>query len=504
MSLCQTFRTAYLRTATPNREEIFVSVTPRFERGPGIRRDGLTEPRMKDPHSISYVLGHQPPAKWRDLPPTSDPFVQRAGTWTIFHHVKQFCDCFGHGYQIVGVQSCGDLTMNPWHVALIQKNGNPLLCHLSPVTGEELTEPYRERTYRCLVKWRRRPGTARGEEQSAFDFVDLQFDRPEEHYYSATVVDTALMEQWSLDEKNDVAKDIEFALSGKPIIQRKAEIPLANIIDRFQDVRHVFNLPTVAASGAFRGMAVKRLNFGEYSLYNDHNVRRAALNSPVIIDLSVPDSGVQVRLEELKKTLEARHYRFEDESPNRRGRYRLYSKSSIEIFYPHNVYPFGVIGGKTDDLVCLASGGLSGRVGNTLEGVARMMHDFFGCDEAMVLDEGYDTFLLANPNDKAREDDSDKYRYSNDEFLRKVASFTAWRTAADQRDLEKSGSHYSLDEDHKGLTAWHLNKNIYLELDSFCSENEIRPADADELDVVAVPPNRSQMRAVLIVATRAQ
>ncbi|MGH9665698.1 MAG: hypothetical protein ACRD9L_14835, partial [Bryobacteraceae bacterium] len=137
-----------------------------------------------------------------------------------------------------------------------------------------------------------------------------------------------------------------------------------------------------------------------------------------------------------------------------------------------------------------------------LEGVARMMHDFFGCEEAMVLDEGYDTFLIINPNDKSREDESDKYRYDNDDFLCKVASFTKWRAEEDEREYLKSEFQYLLDSDVKGVAGWPLNTKLYKDLQRFCVEKQVVAVGPDESDVVAVPPNRSQMRAVLILAAR--
>ena len=102
MSFSQRFNTAYVRLSSAQNEDLFLSVTPGFERGPGIRRDGLTEPRMKDPHSIEYILGSasHTMAKtrqlaWRDLPPSTDPFVQRAGTWTIVKGGMKLGHCGG-------------------------------------------------------------------------------------------------------------------------------------------------------------------------------------------------------------------------------------------------------------------------------------------------------------------------------------------------------------------------------------------------------------------------
>ena len=86
-------------------EEIFLSVTPGFEHGPGIQRDGLTSPRMSDPHSVPRIGHHFKRAPDRTLPSTVDPYVQRAGTWTLYHHLKQFVASRGAEWTVVGVQA---------------------------------------------------------------------------------------------------------------------------------------------------------------------------------------------------------------------------------------------------------------------------------------------------------------------------------------------------------------------------------------------------------------
>src|SRR5262249_2167782 len=153
------------------------------------------------------------------------------------------------------------------------------------------------------------------------------------------------------------------------------ELSLPNAIDRFQDIRHVFNVPQVTARGTYRGNAVNEVNFGEFQLYQYLNERRAALSSAIIVDLTIKDSVV-VEWEELRRRLEERHFKLVVESPTRRGQFRLYpgdtARSRVEIYFPHNVYPFGVIGTHAKEMYWLASGGLSGRVGNTLEGIARI------------------------------------------------------------------------------------------------------------------------------------
>ena len=137
------------------REDLFLSVTPGFEHGPGIQRDGITPPRMRDPHSVPRIMNPLSLPLHRNLRPTTDPYAQRAGTWTLYHHVKRFLQYYGDKWTIIGVQSNGDLTMNPWHVAYIGKSHVPNqdgeLCAL--LTENDPQEPVGSRIYRSLIKW---------------------------------------------------------------------------------------------------------------------------------------------------------------------------------------------------------------------------------------------------------------------------------------------------------------------------------------------------------------
>jgi hypothetical protein len=65
------------------REDLFLSVTPGFEHGPGIQRDGITPPRMRDPHSVPRIMNPLSLPLHRNLRPTTDPYAQRAGTWPV-------------------------------------------------------------------------------------------------------------------------------------------------------------------------------------------------------------------------------------------------------------------------------------------------------------------------------------------------------------------------------------------------------------------------------------
>jgi hypothetical protein len=516
MSTSNVFQTGYLKLSAQRGEEIFLSVTPGFERGPGIERDGITLPRMADPHTIQRVMRekklHASDYPTADFPFTTNAWVQRAGTWTLFNHLQRFLAEHGEDYLVIGVQSCGDLTMNPWHVALIHQHGRPQLCFLKSERRDGLEEPLGERSYRCLVKWKS------GLRDCCYEFIDLEF-RETVAGFQANIVDRPFLKahSQSLKEKGidtrNISESVDFALSGKPIVEKGMDLSMANAVDRFQDVRHIFNLPSVKASGAIGSQNISQINFGEHVLYNDLNARRAALNSAILVSLKV--ANTEVKWDELESLLlKEKHYRLTIESPTRRGEFRRYSEDTVEIFYPHNVYPFGVLGGKPGELVCLSSGGLSGRVGNTLDGITRIAYDFFGCHDAIVLDEGFDTFHLVNPNPKAKEAGPDCYSCDNNSLLKQAAEFTKWRAQADHdesvkssrpdglTDTENHNARVIKDEMEKRFENWPLNKPVFSELESFCEAKKITAKAPRQLDAFAVPPLRSQMRAVIIFAVR--
>ncbi len=502
MPLSRRFEIGFLVTQNAN-EHLFLSVSEGFEHGPGIQRDGISDPRMTDPHSVAAVVNRfgMDGRSWRSFSPTTNAYVQRAGTWTLYHHLKRFHQRHGSRWRIAGVQSNGDLTMNFWHIAFINRASDApssSLCGLR--TQGDPQEPITRRTYRCLVKWSDRAAALRG---LRYEFLDLAFEPLADERWMVKFSNQDVSDRNSvwlakLSDYNASVRDIgpflEFALSGKPIVENGFEITLANSIDRFEDVRHVFNLPSVRATGHFDGYDVTAVNLGEFQLYHNVNERRAALASPVVIDLKIGKFAT-TRWEDVRDRLKQRHYRETLESPTRRGQFRRYSEHAVEIFFPHNVYPFGVLGLRPSeadpdhgrDIVGLSSGGLSGRVGNTLEGTTQIMFDFFGCTDAVVLDEGYDVFSLTNPFVGG------EFMYSNDELLRRVLSFTKHRVDEDAADAAKTASRYALGGQ---MREWPLNRQLLAELD----DDFGRIGDVEFADVITVPPNRSQMRSVLILA----
>jgi hypothetical protein len=237
--------------ATLEHEHLFLSVTPGFEHGPGIERDGITEPRMLDPHCVPQVCNARSRPTDHPILHVTDPYIQRAGTWTIYHHLQHFIKSTEDRWQVVAIQSNGDLTMNPWHVAYIGASPLPMprgLCALL-TPGTTNTEPYSFRIYRCLVKWTDAFAKVRGGSQ--YEMLDLNITDAGNGSYAIRIQDASAAEacETSLGQMpgfnpdtKDVAPFIEFAVCGKPIIEKGVELPLVNAIDRFDDVRHIFNL----------------------------------------------------------------------------------------------------------------------------------------------------------------------------------------------------------------------------------------------------------------------
>ncbi len=499
MALSEKFSIGFLKV-TDSSEQMFVSVTPGFEHGPGIQRDGITSPRMRDPHSIPFVCHSRDIETNHNLKSTTNPYIQRAGTWTLYKHLKEFNNNLGKkGWQITGVQSCGDLTMNPWHTAYIRKSyliNQEKLCGL--MTENDEMEPFGARIYRCIVKWNSDTANKIGRR---YDTLDLTIHKIQKGY-AVLIKDAAKSDEFhkilsKCKQYNKITKNIspliDFSLSGKPLVENQEELSLANAIDKFQDIRHIFNLPTVDSTGSYQGQDVKTINFGEYQLFKNLNERRAALSSAVIIDLNIADH-VQVAWRDLKAKLLERHFKEVIDSPTTRGQFRRYqddiTQDKVEIFFPHNVYPFGVLGTQSDNVICLASGGLSGRVGNTLEGITRIMYDFFGCDNAIVLDEGFDTFQIINPQYS-----SGQFLYTNDELIKKILSFTKkLNDVENQKSLASTVDYFYTG----GMNEWPLNSSLIKEIE----EDYKTKANDNYKDVLAVEPHRTQMRSLLIFAKK--
>ncbi|NCS29197.1 MAG: hypothetical protein GPJ18_11730 [Microcystis aeruginosa F13-15] len=501
----QVFNTGSL-TLDTEKEQLFVSVTPDYQKGPGIQRDGITSPRMQDPHAVQDIMF---PRLTRTAIPgldsTTNAYEQRAGTWTLYHHLKEFCAQRGEDWLIIGAQGCGDLTMNPWHLAYLGPNYyiNSLqnqLCGMFLPGGYQ--EPINQRIYRCLVKWCDAMATHLGHR---YEFLDLKFmagganiiqinDPKVARKYDAFL---RPLPGYNPDLQN-IAPFLEFALAGKTIIQQGDVVPLFTAIDRFQDVRHIFCLPyQIPCAGNFRRQGIDKINLGEYQLYGDLNARRAALNGPIIVETQLNPLGgfLQINLGDpaVADELTRNNFKQVNFSPRRAGEYFPYpGGDTVEIYFPKSIYPFGILGMSGQKIICFASSGLSGRIGNTLEGITLIMSDGFSAEEAMVLDEGFDVFQMINPMK-----DDHAFTYTNDDLLDRVLAFTH-----DQMLLDTAASvNNPVNGPALGgdMREWPLNRDLLNQVEI---DYGIRGSGLDYADIFPVRLRRSQIRSILIVAVR--
>lgn len=492
----RSFKVGYVKYMEKDQAEMFLSVTPGFEHGPGIQRDGITSPHMTDPHCVASVCHAHQISLTTPAVQTENPFRQRAGTWTIYNHLFNFHNTLGReGWQILGAQGHGDLTMNYWHVAYCNQpkiNAQPVFCRLATQEDHGAQERYDGRVYRSLIKWKDPNHRPRVE------IKDVTFR-------AANIPGQVTVHLGSAANAQDITTEVELVMAGKPMIQDRLELPLFSIIEKFEDARHIFALPEVRARGVYNGQDILKAILGEFELFNNINVRRTALNNPVIIplNLNAPAGALAIGWDSLKSELEEKHFTFAGTHiPTLAGEFRKFPGNSekIEIFFPRNVYPFGVLGiqlppdsrpEQMASMICFSSGGLSGRVGNTLEGINRIMYDFLACSEAMVLDEGYDVFQLVNPLIDGQP------KFTNEQILGTAAVLS--KRFVDEESVESQkippGEQRPRDVPPRDMP---LNHKVFQAVDGSPYFQQAVP----EAEVFTVPPQRCQIRAVLIFARR--
>jgi hypothetical protein len=139
------------------------------------------------------------------------------------------------------VQGAGDLSMNEWNVAFFRGGKGP------EVFLPE-SEPYPTRAYNCLIQWRDDPRVAElvapvGGRQPLIgatigrqlSIAPLRFS-PGEPFVRLAHSDRA-------DRR--LADLIDFAVYGKQILRGGEVVKRTDVVDEFQDLRHVFSLPDI-------------------------------------------------------------------------------------------------------------------------------------------------------------------------------------------------------------------------------------------------------------------
>ena len=391
------------------KEEIILLHSEGFEHGPGIERDGMGEPWM-------WMGERNKPTKQ-----VTHPIEQRRGTWLIdpdkakeieinlikgdksidqqtkdrwikeLDETPNYFDVFEDrypDYDILGMQGCGNLSMNNWFVGYLKSkftSEEPRFFYVS----EDL-EKFPERVYSCLVKWKN--GSS-----PRISIEDIKFN------FHARCVQLA-------DNDSDKTNQIEFAVFGQKLVDNFQLVDFKNIAIQFADIRHLYKLPNINPSTEFGSEIIQpkrpRMLFGKFRNYDvwfgeaemiqegNEDLLRHALSEPVLLDIQHNTMGLDWTLSEA--TFGQTGYRTDEMverfGPRARGEWRKYSDHVVEIFLQRNVYSYTMLGIDSDNnIIASAAGGLAGRIGQTLEAMAQNMISS-NSRKVLLIDEGNDVF----------------------------------------------------------------------------------------------------------------
>lgn len=406
-----TFYTGCGPEATPSVDELFLLYSKGLENGPGINRDGMGEPWMENQYHPGGRVTH--------------PVEQRRGSWLIddgyakqleisaiksdstisqpqqtewiseLDNTPNYRDEFKKvhkGYDIVGMQGCGNLTMNLWFVGFLNSNfthNKPTFLHLF-----EEQSVNKAKTYSCLVKWK-------AQSPRFYSIIDLKFSLTARRIYQA-------------QNDEDVTKRVEFAVFGQEVVKDGAIVDFGTIVREFADIRHLYKLPNINPNTNFdptkvfdykrpRNLFQDRREhdvwFGERQMTREEYIDLLihALTEPVVLDPHFDGMGVSWDL--LEACLAREGYW---ETPHRaipprsRGSWRRYGERGLQIFLQRNVYAYTMLGLTPEgNIVASAAGGRAGRIGQTLEAMAQNMIGA-GCSQVLLIDEGNDVFQWAD------------------------------------------------------------------------------------------------------------
>lgn len=445
--------------------------------GPGIHRDGITAPKMVHPDEMGAA---QP--IWTD-----DANEQRARSLSFYHHLKMFNETMGNDWNIVGAQGFGDLTMNLWHLAIINNDNEKTFARLNFMMDREFVEQWYANQYTALVLHK----------DGLIKFHDVTFA----HRNNGLPI-------IRFDGNDvDMSEDIRLLLVAKPIVRDNIILPLQTTINMFQDIRHIFACVRCPLQQItmIHGKNTESIIFGEKDLYNDLNKRRQALSSALQINLEVTP-GVNIDPKMLTMVLKKEGYSIaEGLTPDRPGLFKMHTEPTgtdekVDIYFKRNYYPFSAMGLKhsidgnpTNTIVCLCSTGQQFRIGDTVEGIAHKMAEYGNCSDALIMDEGFDVFQLANI------DTHSNLKFENDEILKITAQHMHdLLTEDDNKAIEKLAKN----EPYKPLRKIAGNHQMIEDI-----ENQMQNANHEDLkkkinELYPVAPQRFQTRAIIIFAVK--
>lgn len=415
-------------------EEIFLTYTWERREGPDIRRTGQGPPYMD-------LIGGQPGQT------TTHPFGLRLGTWLIQEDMRQdelkeshaelekarqrrapqedldvlqrtvnelqsvhahdeVFKQFYPGYEIIGQQGCGDLTMNAWNVAYINSDlgCDPNSGERPPVLVCLPQEPLEYRTYSCLVKWKASQGGV-----GRVTIEEVKFHRKRQVRDPNEMVWVRFGDRWL--PRGDL---IEFAVSNQQVIRNGELVPIVTTCHQFGDLRHLIRMPNLNPDGLLypgeppkSGVYYRPREYfgkdqwgdiwlGEAAFLQDKtgNLLRAALSGPVFLEFP-PGANTQ----RLRGAMELAGYREVTSAlePLMPGNWRFICRTPqetvLEIYFKRNPYAWTMIGLSPDNrrILCLACMGKEEGLGYTLEQAAEVLLQA-GVWNALLIDEGADVF----------------------------------------------------------------------------------------------------------------
>ncbi len=301
----------------------------------------------------------------------------------------------GQDWTIIGQQGCGDLTMNEWNIAYIcspATENKPRLLYLH----EEFLLRTRKRRYSCLIKWKE-DATFRGSQRVTIEDVRIgQF-----HVFGLAENNPSVV----LIDDQPVANQIEFLVFGRRIIRNGRLVKFEEIIEQFNDIRHIFVLPNInPRDGRPRYLFSQEQHddvwFGEDQLLANMNLRRGALHTYVSLDRTLCGASKQHIIESMRPLEQAGTYQKSSTYPTQPGQWRFQPGDDkfVEIFLRENIYPHSIIGldGEGDLISYAWTGNYSKPPGWTIKDSAQLLINQNTIEppvqDALLIDEGGDVF----------------------------------------------------------------------------------------------------------------
>ncbi len=248
------------------------------------------------------------------------------------------------------VQGVGDLSFNNGCVAFYRDTaGNP---HVVLPRGE----PYDLRSYTCLVAWK---PPAEGPHPDGKFLKSIQKNGFGAANAQFAIIRVRLRPSPAcieLEDGEDISKFVDFAVSGRQIIDAGKVVPAARIAPDFSDRRHVFRLANIGEVGKQRcphplfGHEAKEaaeepldLWLLEQILIEHVNLTKVACDEPISVPLSKLGCGESWADNAL---LAAGYKNTRALEPLEHGQYtwRGAAHRELRIFLARNVYPCTMIG----------------------------------------------------------------------------------------------------------------------------------------------------------------